>query len=295
MNKNGHFLLIIWLGCLSLGLTTSQTLVAEDHLFSSEDLSQLSKTLDRKLDGWRANEIRKYFERHRFERIGEMFKLNVTEPLVLSNRKYSHFTEAYAMRLARRFSGRWRTMLKRAERKFGVDREVIVGILLVETSFGRITGQHNLFSVYASTYLDSYELTRSAEFQSLDSKLQQRVQRKMEWALDELTALFKIAKRYENLKIATLKGSYAGAFGLCQFLPSSYLNYAVSAEPKRSPTPNLFWQPDAIYSVAHYLSQHGFRKPADSDAARKAIFAYNNSDVYVDTVLAVRAKLKDKY
>ena len=80
---------------------------------------------------------------------------------------------------------------------------------------------------------------------------------------------------------------------MCQFLPSSYLAYAVSSS-MLGKAPNLDSEPDAILSVANYLKAHGYKKKLgmQHQANREAVFEYNNSDVYVDTVLGVAEGLK---
>ena len=61
-----------------------------------------------------------------------------------------------------------------------------------------------------------------------------------------------------NLNIYSLKGSYAGAMGLGQFMPSSYLNYAVSFDGNKKI--DLFTIKDAVVSVANYMNKHGWKK-----------------------------------
>ena len=103
-----------------------------------------------------------------------------------------------------------------------------------------------------------------------------------------MKALLEISQRYK-VDLFSLKGSYAGAFGMAQFLPSSYLKWAVSRDGNSMP--DLFAAQDAIYSVANYLKAHGY-KYGDEEAIKHSIWSYNHSDVYVDTVLGAARKMK---
>lgn len=262
--------------------------IARNKGFSSHEIASLAKDLSDKY-GWNIGPLKVMLSHHKVERLHDTVKLNITNPIKLSMRKYKHFTEPFAMKLANRFNNKWITTIKRAANRYKVDPAVISAILLVETSYGNFKGDYSLVSVFGSTYLDAKALEKSSQTDGLSEKAKARISRKKNWALEELSALVKIKRRYKSLDIHSLRGSYAGAFGICQFLPSSYLNHAVRA--KGNGRPDLFWEPDAIYSVANYLNRHGFKKPSGSQQSKEAIFAYNNSDVYVDTVLAVAKKI----
>ena len=86
------------------------------------------------------------------------------------------------------------------------------------------------------------------------------------------------------------KGSYAGAFGIPQFLPTSYLKWGIDSD--NSGSVNLYWYPDAIYSVANYLREHGWKPGLSQEKQEKVIWEYNHSKTYVDTVLKAARKLK---
>jgi len=137
----------------------------------------------------------------------------------------------------------WRShrgALERAERAYGVPAEIIVAIIGVETFFGRNTGRWRV--VDALTTLAFDYPSRSAFFRS------------------ELEAYLLFA-RDGNLDVFAMRGSYAGAMGLPQFMPSSARRYAVdfdkdgAVDLRRSAS-------DAIGSVGNYLKQHGWRKGA---------------------------------
>ncbi|OAI51195.1 hypothetical protein AYO46_08485 [Betaproteobacteria bacterium SCGC AG-212-J23] len=131
-----------------------------------------------------------------------------------------------------------RTALSRAERAYGVPAEVIVAIIGVETFYGRNTGRWRV--VDALTTLAFDYPARSSFFRA------------------ELESYLLFA-RDANLDVFAMRGSYAGAMGLPQFMPSSARRYAVdfdkdgAVDLRRSAT-------DAIGSVGNFLKQHGWRK-----------------------------------
>ncbi len=130
-----------------------------------------------------------------------------------------------------------REMLERIEKETGVAVEMIVGIIGVETYYGRITGQDRVIDALATLAFDYPP--RSTFFRK---------------ELGE----FLILAREEELDATTPLGSYAGAMGRPQFMPSSFRAYAVDAtgDGKRD-----IWNDwaDVAGSVANYFIRHGWR------------------------------------
>jgi len=114
----------------------------------------------------------------------------------------------------------------------------VLGILGVETSFGRITGRYRVLDALATLAFDYPP--RSAFFRS---ELQHFLMLSREEAIDPLTAL----------------GSYAGAMGAPQFISSSYRRFAVDADGNGKRDLWGSWD-DVIGSVANYLRVHGWRE-----------------------------------
>lgn len=126
--------------------------------------------------------------------------------------------------------------LRRAEIEFGVPAEVILGILGVETAYGQNTGSFRVVDALATIAFDG--------------------PRRQDYFLGELKELLLLA-REAGFDPLAIKGSYAGAMGLPQFMPSSYRRYAVDFD--RDGTIDLANSPaDAIGSIASYLSAHGW-------------------------------------
>ena len=139
---------------------------------------------------------------------------------------------------AKSFYQRHKKTLARAELELGVPVEVILAIIGVETYFGKNKGSFRALDALATLGLD---YPKRAKF-----------------FLGELESLFLLAKE-ENLSVTDLKGSYAGAMGFGQFIPSSYLAYAVDFD--NDGRRDLINNPvDAIGSVANYLMRHGWDK-----------------------------------
>jgi len=126
--------------------------------------------------------------------------------------------------------------LRRAEVEFGVPAEVIVGILGVETAFGRNTGSFRAIDALVTIAFDG--------------------ERRQAYFRDELKELILLG-RETGLDPLGIKSSYAGAVGLPQFMPSSYRKYAVDYDGNG--TIDLLASPaDAIGSVAKYIKTFGW-------------------------------------
>jgi membrane-bound lytic murein transglycosylase B len=130
----------------------------------------------------------------------------------------------------------WRehaTALQRAEQEYGVPAEIILGIMGVETSFGRNMGT---FRVIDALYTLAFSYPRRAEF--FRNELKE----------------FLLLSREQNYYPLTPLGSYAGAMGLGQFMPSSYRDYVVDFNHDGH---RDIWNPDdAIGSIANYLKNY---------------------------------------
>ena len=122
------------------------------------------------------------------------------------------------------------------EKKYGVPREIIAAIIGVETFYGRITGSYRVIDALATLGFDYPK--RSLFYRELKN--------------------YFLMIRDNNLDPLTIKGSYAGAMGLGQFIPSSYISYAVDfdGDGKKDLWNNV---DDAIASVAYYFKRYGWQ------------------------------------
>ncbi|MCL5991695.1 MAG: lytic murein transglycosylase [Bacteroidetes bacterium] len=226
-------------------------------------------------------------------------KINVTG--YLKKVDYSSNYNAFSIRKSRQFIRENRDILNKCEDEFGVPKEVITSILWVETKHGSYLGDNHIASVYLSTAMcdqpEFVELNKkelhetfvddTSELSNLEKKISERARKKSRWAVNELIYLSKI-NNAATVPVLDLNGSWAGAFGLSQFLPSSYFNWAVDGNGDG--VIDLFNTADAIYSVANYLKQNGWSDSYNS--WKKAIYHYNNSNDYVDAILKLASKLE---
>ncbi len=148
------------------------------------------------------------------------------------------FIEPKRVAQAVEFWGANRTALKRAESQYGVPAEIILAIMGVETRFGRVTGSYRVLDALATL---GFDFPKRADF-----------------FRGQLADYIRLINQ-ENIEPGSLKGSYAGAMGYGQFIPSSYLEYAVDfdGDGKRDIWSNPV---DAIGSVANYFARHGWKK-----------------------------------
>ena len=150
----------------------------------------------------------------------------------------------------RAFLAQHREALTQVEADTGVPAEIVVAILGVEISYGRITGSYRVLDALYT--LAFYYPKRAPFFRS------------------ELMHAFPLV-RDEALDLSAIKGSYAGAMGWGQFMPSSYRAYAKDGDGdgKRDLFGSL---PDVFASVANYFVAHGWQRdqPVVVPAARAA-------------------------
>ena len=130
---------------------------------------------------------------------------------------------------------KYNSKLRRIERKFGVDRHVLVAIWGIETAYGRNKGNHNVIQAMASMAYNG---------------------RRTDFGTKQVLAALEILQRGDTT-IARLKGSWAGAMGHTQFIPTTFNKYGVdfSGDGQRD-----IWRSmsDALASAANYLSQSGW-------------------------------------
>jgi membrane-bound lytic murein transglycosylase B len=198
---------------------------------------------------------------------------------------------------ARSYLKEHREILEKISSQYCVPKEIIVSILLVETRLGDFVGGKYAFNSLASMAL-SAELETT--WPHLPKKLihpkneefaREVCRQKAEWAYSELKALILYA-HFNRYDLLTLPGSIYGAIGLCQFIPTSALIYGVDAD--QDGRIDLFVKADAFYSIANYLKGHGWRCHMDRASQHTVIYAYNHSNVYANTILAIAEKLKTK-
>ena len=127
--------------------------------------------------------------------------------------------------------------LSRARQQYGVSEEIIVATIGVETRYGRNTGTYRVLDALTTLAFDYTQ--RSGFFKR---ELEQ----------------FLLLTREERIDPLSIKGSYAGAMGMPQFIPSAYRHYAVDFDGDGKL--NLWGSPaDAIGSIANYFKVYGWK------------------------------------
>ncbi len=188
-----------------------------------------------------------------------------------TNAQYKHYTSASSIKRLTNFYKLHRALFINAGKK-GVNGTIIAAILFIETNFGKQTGGYGVSNVYANIIAFS------------DSKNQAQ-KRKMNWAIKQMRALQTIWKN-GKVDIFALKGSWAGAFGIPQFIPSSYITYAVDGNGDGKI--NLYNLADAAASVSNFLMKEGW----NGKNKLKIILHYNRSIYYGQTVIKLSNILK---
>jgi len=130
-----------------------------------------------------------------------------------------------------------RALLSRIEKEYGVQRRFILAIWAMESRYGRITGREPIFRALATL---AWEPRRADYFRGELFNALTMVQRK-------------------DIEAKTMTGSWAGAMGQTQFMPSSYLKYAVDFDKDGR---RDIWTsvPDALASIANYLKGYGWKE-----------------------------------
>jgi lytic murein transglycosylase len=156
------------------------------------------------------------------------------------------------------------SVLSRIEQTYGVPGEVLVAIWGLETDFGVNTGK---FATIRSLATLAYDCRRSEQFRG------------------ELMDALRIVQR-GDLTPGDMKGAWAGELGQTQFMPSSWMKYAVDFDGngKRDLLHNA---PDVLASTANYLAGYGWQKGKDWQPGAPnfaVIQQWNKSEVYSKTI-----------
>lgn len=181
------------------------------------------------------------------QQIGQAHRLPQVEKLVLpapgpSAKNWAayreRFVEARRIEAGMAFWRRHQDTLQRAEQTYGVPAQIIVGVIGVETLYGQHTGHFRILDALA---------TLAFNFPSAHPRASER----QAFFRSELEQFLLLTQK-NNADPLSLRGSYAGAMGLPQFMPSSWARFAVDFDG--DDRIDLFNSPaDAIGSVAHYF------------------------------------------
>jgi lytic murein transglycosylase len=164
----------------------------------------------------------------------------------------------------RRLLAQYHPLFDRIEQQFGVPGAVIVAIWGLETDFGAVDGNFQTIRALATL---AYDCRRADKFRA------------------ELLAALQIVNR-GDMAAAQMRGAWAGEIGQTQFLPSSYLKFAVDYDG-RGHRDLIHDVPDVLASTANYLKGYGWQhgQPwGEGSANFQVLLQWNASEVYTKTV-----------
>lgn len=166
-------------------------------------------------------------------------------------------------------------LITRVAAQYKVDPFLVITIAGIESNYGV---HHSQFSVFNSLYTQIHEMPRRSK-----------------WATKELAEFLKFCFE-DQIDPQEIGGSYAGAFGYGQFIPSSFNNFSVDFDEDGIRQPYAW--PDVLGSIANYLRRNGYN-PSSNNYERngdiwKSVFAYNHSNNYVMAVLELREKIQKR-
>ena len=250
-----------------------------------------------KLSGLSAPFIKNLESNYETKDFEEVVRLNVLLFLKKGDYHGTQVTDQAAIDVTR-FIDEHKDRLKKAEELYGVPGKILASLLWIESRYGKNLGRFHVPSVYLNLVqapradVQKYLLTQTGRYTDSITpaekrKIVQRTHDKAKFAIGELFALQKVFKWKWNLS-ADFRGSFSGAFGMPQFLPSSYVHFARAVTP--GDQPHLSEPDDAIMSVAYFLKMHGW-KTRMKPSHLKALRAYNNSLDYGNAILTLSNKL----
>lgn len=156
----------------------------------------------------------------------------------------------------------------------GVDPFLILSITGIESNFGSHPGHYDVFSAL-------YTIVHS-------------MPHRKSWASKELAEFLDYCYR-DNLPVHSITGSYAGAFGFGQFIPSSFNRFAIDFD--KDGVRRFDEWADVMASIANYLLKHGYESGGSFERDSKnwdSVYAYNHHDNYVMAVLDLRLEYKKR-
>lgn len=209
---------------------------------------------------------------------------------------YDQFLSRKSIAKARDYMAQHQNDLENARKRFEVDREIITAVILVETKLGTYLGSRSILSTLSTMAVLVDTDPREAIWREIPEErrftrdqFEAKASSKAGWAYGELKA-FLTYTRQQGIDPFGISGSYAGAVGIAQFMPSNILLHGQDGD--QDGHIDLFNHADAINSIASYLKHYGWRPGMTKEQAGKVIYHYNHSPYYVDTILKIAERLR---
>ena len=257
-----------------------------------EPLSSVQKQLI--ADGFDPTKIKQLYSRPQvsFEADGVILLFTYKEAHV----DYDQFTNNWSIRKAKQYLQENEADLARIEKAYGVDKKVITAILLVETGLGASVGTRSALNTLSTIAALKDPTVRNKLWDLIPEskkisrkKFEIRAANRSKWAYAELKALLKYSAR-EGMDPVSIPGSFAGAVGIAQFMPTNILAYG--RDGNDDGMVDMLNHADAMASIANFLKSHGWRPGQSRKKAVKIIHHYNHSNYYVNTILKISSRLK---
>ena len=228
---------------------TNPTPTVQSASQSTTTLSQVNLSQAEKFTLWKADFIDraalKGYDREMVSRL--ILPATINERAIVSNKKQPEFSKPIwsyvdgAASADRLNKGRGKLseqsqIFDQIEARYQVPRHILTAIWGLESAYGRIMGDHDIISALASFAYDG---------------------RRQKFGEQQLFAVLDMLKR-DEVRPDQLRGSWAGAMGMTQFIPTTFRDYAVDFNGDGNKD---LWENegDALGSAAHYLSRHGWR------------------------------------
>jgi membrane-bound lytic murein transglycosylase B len=209
---------------------------------------------------------------------------------------YNQFLSRSNIRKTRQYLKKYQTALQNAEKKYGVDKEIVTAVMLVETRLGTYLGGSSTLNTLSTMAVLSDSKSREFIWSQIAKTKGQKKNlfiswsdRKTDWAYKELKAFLTYTQK-EKIDPMSINGSYAGAIGICQFMPSNVIKLA--KDGNQDGRINLFHHADAIASIANFLKFHGWKPGLKRQKQYKVLLRYNYSKPYANTLIDIAQNLK---
>jgi membrane-bound lytic murein transglycosylase B len=206
----------------------------------------------------------------------------------------SKYVDSKYIDLGRQFIKDRQYIFDQIESEYNVPAEAVTAILIIESKLGKYHEKHYVLNAYMNMascidteFLDRFIEINVERYPDMDTdEFRAMAKKRGEWALREVKALIRLSNELD-MDPLEFKGSYAGAIGPAQFIPSSIVNYFTdgNADGIRDP----FIMEDAIASIANYLKKSGWNN--NEESRKQAIWNYNHNNYYVISVLGVYKEL----
>lgn len=218
-----------------------------------------------------------------------------------SSRLYRGFRRRSSIAGARRCRAKYAREFERAEKRFGVPASILASIFHVETRCGENKGKD--VAVYRLARLamanEPANVVRNikrhqrgqprSKWPQIEARTRERGKYLEDTFYPEVLAGFRIGQKL-GIDPLGIIGSKAGAFGIPQFLPSSYMRFALDGNGNG--TVSLHEPADAAYSAANFLLNNGWRAGITTEQKRAVLWNYNRSDAYIDTILFLSEQIR---